>query len=362
MPNPSSIKIGAAQIKLLESLCAASAISGQEGEVRKLVMDALKGHADEISVDALGNVLAVKKAAARNRPRVMLAAHMDEVGFLIAGDDKDGIFRFDPVGGLDARQLVGKSVIVGKDHVAGVIGFKPIHLTTASERTTAATIDGLRIDTGNGANGKVKVGDRAAFAPNFIQLGSGRTRTIRSKALDDRIGVATLIELVKNAPPNIELLAAFTTQEEISVRGASVAAHAFNPDLAIILDCTPAYDLPHWDGAENERYNTRLGFGPAIYTADKGTLSDPRLIRFLTETAEAQGIAFQLRQPGGGGTDAEGVHKARAGIPSVSVSVPGRYLHTAASLVRVSDWQDTLRLVHAALAAVKPSLLKADRA
>jgi endoglucanase len=354
-------KIGTPQIKLLEKLCAAAAISGQEGEVRQIVKDELEKHADELRVDALGNVLVTKKGGGRGRTRVMLAAHMDEVGFMITGDDKDGIYKFDTVGSLDVRQLVGKTVIIGKDRVSGVIGFKPIHLTTASERSSAPSLDGLRMDTGGGANGKVKVGDRAAFAPGFAVLGSGGTRTIRAKALDDRVGVATLIELVRRAPANVELLAAFTTQEEIGVRGAKVAAHAFDPDLAIVLDCSPAYDLPHWDGEENTRYNTRLGFGPAIYIADSGTLSDPRLVRHFTETAEAGGIPYQFRQGGGGGTDAGGIHKARAGIPSLSISVPGRYLHTAASLIRLSDWQDTLRLVHTAISTFKPGLLKAER-
>ena len=145
------------------------------------------------------------------------------------------------------------------------------------------------------------------------------------------------------------------------MRGAQVAAHALNPDLAIVLDCSPAHDLPHWDGEENTRYNTRLGAGPAIYVADKGTLSDPRLIRHFTTTAEEKGIPCQFRQAGGGGTDASVIHKARAGVPSISVSVPGRYLHTAASIVTVADWQNCLQLVHAAVSGMNPSLLSAER-
>ena len=173
--------------------------------------------------------------------------------------------------------------------------------------------------------------------------------------------MATLIELVKNAPPNIDILAAFTVQEENGLRGARVAAFAFDPDLAIVLDATPAYDLPNWDDAQNTQYNTRLGEGPAIYIADSGTLSDPRLIRLLTETAEGQGIPFQIRQPGGGGTDAGAIHKQRAGIPSVSVSVPHRYSHTAVSIARLADWENTLKLVHAALGRITPSILASDR-
>jgi endoglucanase len=173
--------------------------------------------------------------------------------------------------------------------------------------------------------------------------------------------VATLIELVKNSPPNIDLLEAFTVQEEVGLRGAGVAAHALDPDLAIAIDSTPANDLPSWDGSENTAYNTHLDAGPAIYLADGSTLSDPRLVRYLIETAEAAGIPYQVRQPGGGGTDAGAIHRARAGIPSISVSVPGRYAHTAAGLARLSDWEHTLALLHRALAQLDPQLLDGDR-
>ena len=351
------------QLDLLERLCAATGVSGDEGQVRAIVKETLAAASIEYRVDALGNVLAEKKGSRRGRRlRVMIAAHMDEVGLMVSADDKDGIYRFEIVGGISPVQLVGKPVVVGKDDIQGVIGFKAIHLTTASERSGGVSADGLRIDTGGAGNGKIKIGDRASFSPNFALLGSGRTRSIRSKALDDRIGVATLLELVRNAPDNVDLLVAFTTQEEIGVRGARVAAHTFEPDAAVVLDCSPAHDLPHWEGEENTRYNTRLGDGAALYVADRGTLSDPRLIRHFEQTAQDAGIPYQFRQAGGGGTDASEVHKARAGIPSISISVPGRYLHTAAALVRVSDWQAVLQLVHAGLEGMKPGLLNAERA
>jgi endoglucanase len=184
---------------------------------------------------------------------------------------------------------------------------------------------------------------------------------LRGKALDNRLGVATLIELVKHTPPNIDLQAAFTVQEEVGLRGARVAAFAFNPDLAIVLDSTPAYDLPAWDADENARYNTHLGAGPAIYVADSGTLSDPRLIRYFIETAEENEIPYQVRQPGGGPTDAGTIHRVREGIPSISVSVPGRYHHSPAAIVRLSDWQHTWNLVATALSRLTPDVLAGDR-
>jgi tetrahedral aminopeptidase len=293
--------------------------------------------------------------------RVMVAAHMDEVGFMITHNDGEGLFRFEVVGGIDERQLPGKPVWVGRDHLPGVIGAKPIHLTTSEERKRSIPIDNLRIDIGPTSTSEIKIGDRATFATSFSRLGS----SLRGKALDDRLGVATLIELIKHAPENIDLLAAFTVQEEVGLRGARVAAYSFDPDIAIAVDSTPALDLPNWESdngpLENARYNTRLDAGPAIYMADAATLSDPRLIRHLISVAETNKIPYQLRQPGGGGTDAGSIHRSRAGIPSVSVSVPGRYSHTAAGITRLSDWKHTLNLLYFALQSINPTILRQDR-
>lgn len=350
-------RIGAEQIALLEKLSNACAVSGDEQQVRKIVLEEIKGHADEVRVDALGNVLAVKKARVPDALRVMVDAHMDEVGFMIVDDDKDGLFRFVAVGGVDERVLPGKTVLVGKDNLPGVIGAKPIHLTEHGETESKIPIDSLRIDVGLTGGNKVKIGDRATFATRFQQVGP----SLIGKALDDRLGVATLIELVKHAPSKVELLAAFTVQEEIGLRGARVAAYGLQPDLAIAIDSTPAFDLPNWDEHENSGYNTRLGGGPAIYIADAGTLSDPRLIRHLAQTAEALGIPYQFRQPGGGGTNAGAIHRVRSGVPSVSVSVPGRYAHTARLVARLSDWEYTLAMVYHGISRLERSILAVDR-
>jgi len=355
--------IGNAQIKLLEKLCRASGVSGDEAEVRRIVIEEIRPFVDDVRVDALGNVLATKNASTtksgknpgRRRVRVMLDAHMDEVGLMIVADDGDGVFRFELVGGIDVRQLPGKPVVVGREHTPGVIGARPIHLTTSEERGRKIALDALRIDLGPG--GKAKVGDRATFAPSFRRAGP----SVLSKALDNRLGVATLIELLKRARTNVDLCAAFTVQEEIGGRGAKVAAQGFDPQLAMAIDSTPANDLPAWDGSENTTYNTRLGLGPAIYTMDRGTLSDPRLIRFLVDTAEAEGIPYQYRQPGGGGTDAGAIHLALAGIPVVSVSIPHRYTHSAISISRLDDWKNTLALVDAALQRLTPDLFNEER-
>ena len=347
---------GTAQVKLLERLCNAVAVSGDEGEVRKIVLEEIKGYSDEVRVDALGNVLVKHSGTGKDRLKVMVSAHMDEVGLMLVADDGEGLFRFETVGGVDIRQLPGKALLVGKDHVPGVIGARPIHLTTSEERKQKIPLDTLRVDIGLGS-GKVKPGDRATFATRFKRNGP----VILSKALDNRLGVAILIELVRNPPANIDFVAAFTTQEENGLRGARVAAYTFNPDMAIVLDSTPANDLPTWDGEENVTYNTKLGLGPAIYSADGCTLSDPRLVRYICDVARDAGIPFQIRQPGSGGTDAGAIHMARGGVPSLSVSVPHRYSHTAVSIARLDDWKNTLSLIQTSLARLTPGLLANER-
>lgn len=360
-------KIGEEQVHLLERLCNTCAISGDESEVRKIVLEQVRPHASRVWVDALGNVLAVKEGAGgqpgesvTRRLRVMVAAHMDEVGLMLTNDDDGGLFRFETVGGVDIEHLPGKPVQVGRECLPGVIGMKPVHLTKSEERHQKPDLESLRIDVGPGNSRKVKAGDWAAFAAPFMRLGP----SLCAKSLDDRLGVACLIELIKSPPPGIDLLAAFTVQEEVGLRGAKVAAHALSPDLALVLDCTPARDLPVLDRGgdiENTQYNARLGYGPAVYVADRATLSDPRLLRHVMQVARQNGIPFQVRQPGGGGTDAGAIHKQLAGIPSLSISVPARYLHTPSGICRLADWENTLALAYTALSRLASDILDVDR-
>ena len=344
------------QTDLLEKLSQAMALSGDEGEVRSIILEEIRPYINDHKIDALGNLLVTRPGTAEKRLKIMLAAHMDEVGFMIAADDGEGLFRFEINGGIDLRQLPGKAVIVGKDHTPGVIGARPIHLTISSERRDKIPLNNLRIDVGPGSN-KIKPGDRATFATRFQRVGA----SIIGKALDDRLGVAVLIDLLKHAPANLDLQVAFTVQEETGLRGARVAAFYFNPDLAFVVDSTPAYDLPVWDEEENLSYNCHLGAGPAIYIADGATLSDPRLVRLLAETAERERIPYQFRQPGGGGTDAGAIHKQGSGIPSVSISIPGRYAHTAAGMARISDFNNTIALLKATLQSIPPEILTQER-
>lgn len=357
-PAASSLARAPDLIELARRLSEASGISGDEAAVRRVVLESLQGRAEQVSVDALGNVLVRCRSSGRRAVRVMVAAHLDEVGLMVVGISREGMLRFEKVGGVDERYLLGKPVWVGKDHLPGVIGLKPIHLWDPSEVRKTVPVDSLLIDIGaaskEAASQWTQPGDRVAFATRFEAHG----QLVQGKALDDRLGVASLISLVLDPPPNIELLAAFTTQEEVGLRGARVAAYALEPQAALVLDTTPAQDLPMGDRSENTSYNTKLGAGPAAYLADGGTISDRRLVNLLAETARAEGLPLQLRQPGGGATDAAAIHLTRKGIPSVSLSVPARYLHTPQSLAHLDDWLNTLRLARAALARLTANMLR----
>lgn len=350
--NTSSV-IEEEHIQLLEKLSNACAVSGDEREVRNIIREQLESCADEMTVDALGNLLVRRKANVENPIKVMLSAHMDEVGFMLVEDDKNGIFRFVTVGGIDVRHIVGKVVLVGRDHRAGVIGACPIHLVDDDDLDRIIPIESMRIDLGIGSCDDVKPGDRAAFATNFQHVGS----TLFGKAFDNRLGVAILIELIKRAPYAVELLASFTVQEEVGLRGAGVAAYSFEPDLAIAIDATPAYETPPWDDEDNIFYNTRLREGPAIYVADRATLSDSRLITFFVDQAQSSKIPYQMRQPGGGGTDAGAIHMQRSGIPSISISVPARYPHSPVMVACYEDWLNTLTLLQTSLNNITSKIL-----
>jgi putative aminopeptidase FrvX len=346
---------------LLRALTEAVGVSGDEGEIRRLVREQVEPLADEVRVDALGNLLAIRRGSSRRRLRVMLAAHMDEVGLMITGAEPDGSLHVGCVGGILPQHLAGKAFWIGKERVPGVIGLTPPHLTDEKGARDRLEVDRLRLDIGASSREealeRVRIGDRASFATALTRMDD----CVSAKALDDRLGVAILIELLGAAPANIDVLAAFTVQEEMGRRGAGVAAHSLDPELAIAIDCTLARDLPRWDGAENTAYNARLGQGPAIYIADRETVSDRRLIDHFESAARAARLPYQFRQPGGGGTDAGAIHRARKGIPAISVSVPVRYPHSAAGLIRIDDWRNTVLLLQAALIRLSPETMAQGR-
>ena len=341
---------------LLEKLSNASGVSGAEQGVRHLLAGAVRDSVDELRVDTLGNLFATKNAATGSTgrpPRVMIAAHMDEIGFMITQVEKTGLLRFQPVGGVDPRSLMGKHVFVGLDRVPGVIGSKPIHLMKPEELTKVVPVEQLTIDIGatakEGADAVVKVGDYAVFTTRYASFGAVQNgdslRLVKGKAFDDRAGCAVLAAVLQDRYP-VDLLGVFTVQEEVGLRGAQVAAYAVEPDLAIVLEGTICDDLPKEHDVSSV---TRVGNGPAITIADRSFIAHRDLTRILIDTAERESIPYQFKEPGMGGTDAGAIHLSRSGVPSVAVSVPSRYIHGPVSVLSLNDLDNTIALVKAVL-------------
>ncbi len=344
--------------ELLKNLTEAVGVSGAEQDVRRLIRDLIAGHVDEWHIDTLGNLIALKKGTGASDLRVLVDAHMDEVGLMITGFDSNGTLKFDTVGGFDDRTLLGKVVQVGQDKVIGVIGGRPVHLSTAAQRNTVVKVEAMRIDIGaktkESAESKVRLGDRAAFVTTYEELGP----TAVAKAFDNRAGCAALIEILQARPYPFDLYAAFTVQEEVGLRGAQVAAFSIDADVALVLECTPAYDLPNKNDVSP---NVALGKGPSIYVMDSGTVQDPRLVRHILQTAVAHKIPYQIRQPGGGGTNTAAIQRARKAIPAATIAVPGRYAHTPAMMISLEDYTHVVKLAQLVLQNLTPDIINRSK-
>ena len=342
---------------ILKELSEAFGVSGNEGDVRAIVLDAVREHVDEVKVDALGNVLAFKRGTGRQRMRVMLAAHMDEVGLMVVGHDNDGFLRVRSVGGIDPRLLPGTLLQVGSERISGVIGVKPVHLLKENA-DKVAKLEDLVVDIGAKSKDEARklapLGTYATFATRFRELGP----TVRGKAFDDRAGCAVLVELLRGERFRFDLHAVFTVQEEVGLRGARVAAYAIEPDCAFALEGTVADDMPR---DKDVSPTTELGQGPAITVMDRSFIADRRLVRLLTSTAEELGIPYQIKQPGISSTDAGAIHLTREGVPSVTVAVPCRYIHSPVALLSLDDFNNTVRLMRASLARLTRRTLRRGR-
>ncbi len=326
---------------LLKRLTEAAGLPGIEDEVRNLIREEVKDLVDEMRTDALGNLITFKKGKVAG-PVVMLAAHMDEVGLMITYIRSNGLLSFKPLGGVDTRVLVSKKVLIGPDKIPGVIGSKPIHLQVPSERRNAIPLSSLYIDIGTEnkeeAEKLVSIGDGAIFDTKFAEMGEG---CFKGKAFDDRVGCAVLIELLKR-DYDLPIYAVFTVQEEVGLRGGSVAAHDIDPDLAIIIEGTTASDVP---GISEHYHSTSLGDGPAISLMDRSVITDRRLVQGLVETAKENELKYQFRRTSFGGTDAGSVHLTKEGIPSTVISVPCRYIHSPVSLMNINDYETLTELL-----------------
>lgn len=348
---------------LLKELSEAIGVSGDEGAVRHIVYGAIKDHVTHIEVDTIGNLTALQKGTGASGLRVMLAAHMDEIGFMVTGIEKDGLIRFTNVGGIDDRILPGLRVRVGAEQLPGVILWTPIHM---NHNQNTVTLKDLRIDIGSSnkseTEGKVKRGDRIAFDSHYAQIEDGPM--VRGKAFDDRVGCAVLIDVLQAGPYPVDVIAAFTVQEEIGLRGATVAAQRLKPDMAVVLEGTTAHDVPDpLADADDELVPNpacKVGFGPTITIMDRSMITPPHLVRFLRETAQAESIPYQEKTALGGGTDAGSIHMSNEGVPSVVISMPCRYIHSPVAYMSMDDYANDVKLVQAVLRRITPDVLKQE--
>lgn len=323
---------------LLKTLSELNGVAGAEKPIRNALRSAIEPYVDSITVDKIGNLIAVKNGHLKG-PKVLVAAHMDEVGLMITEMTTDGFLKFQPVGGIDARVLISKPIHIGK--LTGVIGAKAIHLQKSFERQHALSLDQLYIDIGakskEEASKHVKLGDYAYFLTSFEPFGEG---FYKGKAFDDRVGCSILVELLKNTY-DFPIIAAFTVQEEVGLRGAKVAAFHTQPDFALILEGTVSADMME---IEDHAWVTEIGKGPACSIMDRTTLYNPKLIKRVAEIAREKDIPLQFRRGNSGGNDAGKIHLTKTGIPVISISVPCRYIHSYASVVSECDIHNTTRL------------------
>ncbi|SHJ59574.1 endoglucanase [Anaerobranca californiensis DSM 14826] len=339
---------------LLEKLSNAHGVAGNEIKVAKLLKEELEPYVDEFQSDYLGNLIAIK-GKDKKGPKVMISAHMDEIGLMITSIERNGLLKFRPVGGIDPRVLVSKTVQIGDDLTKGVIGAKPIHLQKPGEREVALSFEQLFIDIGakseEDAKRSVKLGDYCSFDTQFGKIND---QLYKGKAFDDRVGCAILAEILKSDFP-FPIYGAFTVQEEVGLRGATVAAYSVNPDIAIVLEGTSASDVPE---SVEHRFSTRLGHGPALSVIDASIIVQKNILKEVVKIAEANNIPYQYRQTAVGGNDAGKIHLTREGIQTFTISVPCRYIHSPVSLMNGKDFENTIKLVSAILKEISQGGLR----
>ncbi|MCY3836754.1 MAG: M42 family metallopeptidase [Anaerolineaceae bacterium] len=335
---------------ILRRLSEAVGVSGDEGAIRDLIIPEIADHVTDLRIDPMGGITARQSGTgAEPRLKVMVCAHMDEVGFMVVGHSSEGRLRVTNVGGIDARILPGLRLRFGQDAVPGVVMWPPIH---KGNNPKTIPLRELPIDIGAKdkaeAQGAVPLGTYGVFESEYRELGE---KMLLGRAFDDRVGCALLIELLQAGPHAVDLLASFSVQEEIGLRGARIAANHLQPDIGIVLEGPPALDIPdptqEPDDRNERNPSNQLGAGPSLTTMDRSMIADPRLLRFVVETAERHGIPYQMRGLRGGGTDAGAIHLSNAGVPSAVISVPCRYVHAPAAMLHRDDYDQTLALLRA---------------
>ena len=328
-------------LELLKELCRLDGVSGEEDRVRDCIRRYAEPYADQIRTDALGNLIVFKRGARPTGHKLMLAAHMDEVGVIVTHVTDEGFLKFDFVGGVDRRVAIGKPVVLGPDQVPGVIGLKAIHLVSREEEKKTPKTDALYLDIGakdrEEAVRLAPPGTCGAFVGEPEELGDG---FLKAKAIDDRVGCAVMLELLREDLP-LDVVFAFTAQEEVGTRGAFGAAFSVTPEVALVLETTTPADLPEIEGA---RRVCAPGMGPVISYMDGGTIYDRGLFETLRRLAEDNRIPWQTKEYIAGGNDARTIQRTKSGVRVAALSAAVRYLHAPASVGSISDFENMLKL------------------
>ena len=359
-------------LRTLKSLCLLNGISGDEDAVREYIKVRALKYTDDVRTDRMGNLIVVKHAAKREAdstdvsadpkqsagaspcaklPKLMIAAHMDEVGFMITRIAENGFLRFEPVGGIDPRVVFNRRVWVGEKKLNGVTGLKAVHQTPADLRTEIPKWPSMYIDIGakdkKEAEALVGVGDSVAFYSDFVKFGKN-DGFIKAKAIDDRYGCAVMLKLIEKDLP-MDVTFVFTVQEEVGTRGATAAAYSVAPDIALILEGTTSADLA---GVDGHKKVTRLGDGPVLGYMDAGSIYDRKLFEGLRDLATENKLPWQIKGRIAGGTDAAAIQRSRSGVRVASISAPVRSIHCPNSVAKISDLKQGLKLAELFIDAV----------
>lgn len=331
---------------LLKTLTEAHGLSGNEKEVRDIIISEIKDYCTSIKIDRLGNIIAFKEGNINSKNKIMITAHMDEVGLMVKEIDSSGLIKFLTVGGIDKRILVSKTVLVGEEKIPGVIGAKPIHLQKRNEWSSALSLDSLYIDIGTSSKEDtekyVQIGDYISFDSKYTEFGDG---LVKAKALDNRVGCAILIDLIKSIE-DISFYGVFTVMEEVGLVGSGPAAYEVDPDITIVLEGTVCYDNTKLD---SHLIPTFIGGGPAISLIDRSTVYNPNVRDRVVEVAKKNNIPYQFRKTSMGGNDSGKIHTTKTGSLTTTISVPCRNIHSPVSVMSLEDYKNTFHLAKAVL-------------
>lgn len=339
-------------LSLLKELCALDGVSSGEETVREFIRRKAASFSVDIRTDAMGNLIVFKKGKKSTGSKLMLTAHMDEVGFIVNDIAEGGYLKFATVGGIDPRVIIGKRVTVGANAIPGAIGLKAYHLVSAEEEKTVPKVDDLYIDIGakdkKQAETLVSLGDLVAFDSDIVEFGDGM---LKAKAIDDRIGCALMLTLLMEELP-MDCTFVFSVQEEVGTRGAFGAAFSVKPEIALVLEGTTAADLP---GTDAHKRVAAVGKGPVLSFMDGGTAYDRELFELLRALAEKNDIPRQTKNYTSGGNDASAIQRTREGVRVAALSLAVRYLHTPSSVASIRDLEPMLALTRKFIEAIAAS-------